>query len=111
MAYSAQDLYLILLDLHSAATAIAPLPPFQFAIDLLDIHWNSSGQAFNNRYQCATVRFSGCSETKHINHQRQRAIGIKRMKRVSSETARFATLNVSVVRETSKFDSKLQETV
>jgi hypothetical protein len=68
MPYAAQDLYLILFNLHAAATTIPPLPPFEFAIDLFDVHRHSCGQAFDNRYQSATVRFSGCCETQHINH-------------------------------------------
>jgi hypothetical protein len=43
---AAQNLSLVLLDLHPAATSVTELPSRQFAIDDRSIDWQPSGQAF-----------------------------------------------------------------
>src|SRR5262245_9840642 len=65
MADAAEDFDAVLLDLHAGAAAIPLLTPPQFVIDLIDIDGQTGGQTFNNRDQCATVRFAGGSETEH----------------------------------------------
>ena len=55
MANTAENLDLILLDLHAPAAAITLLTAPELVIDLIDIDRQPGGQAFDNRDQRATV--------------------------------------------------------
>src|SRR6266404_9841374 len=55
MSDTADDLCAVLLDLHPRAAAIALLSPMQFVIDLLNINWQTCGQTFDYRDECATM--------------------------------------------------------
>jgi hypothetical protein len=55
MPDTTQDLRLILLDLHPATTAIPPLAPFEFVIDLIRVDRHAGRQTLNNRDERATV--------------------------------------------------------
>jgi hypothetical protein len=55
MTHAAENLSVVILDLHPAATAIAPLPPAQFMIDAVDIYRQAGRQTFDDRQQGASM--------------------------------------------------------
>jgi hypothetical protein len=55
MAHAAKNLHAVLLNLHAAATTVAPLPPRQFSVNPAGIDRQTRRQAFNNRDQRPTV--------------------------------------------------------
>jgi hypothetical protein len=65
VAHAAQNLRRVLLDLHSPAAPVAPLPPPQFPVDQLDLDRHTRRQTFDYRDQRAPMRLSGSVKTKH----------------------------------------------
>ncbi len=65
MPNTAEDLDVILLDLHATPATIPPLASLQLMVNLCSVNWHARWQTFEDRDQCATVGFSGRSESKH----------------------------------------------
>jgi hypothetical protein len=55
MTHAAQNLHAVALNLHAPPAPVAPLTPFQLAIDLLHINRQTGRQAFDDRHKRATV--------------------------------------------------------
>ena len=55
MTHAAENLNLVLLDLHPTAAAVAPLTPLQVVIDLFDVYRHASRQTFDYRDQRASM--------------------------------------------------------
>lgn len=66
MTNAAENLDLVVLNLHPPATPVSVLTPLEIAIDLRYVDRQTRGQPFNDRDQRATVRFSGGGEPQHL---------------------------------------------
>jgi hypothetical protein len=55
MSNATENLHLILLDLHSAATAVAPLSALEISVDLIQVYRHAGRQTLKYRDQSAAM--------------------------------------------------------
>src|SRR5205814_441885 len=73
MTHTGEEVRAVALDLHTAAAAVALLPPPQFTVHKRLIHGNAGGQAADGTDQRLAMRFSGSKKTQHDRCRAMRA--------------------------------------